>query len=561
MPTGAEMQIVGQGQDNLLLNGNPSFSFFKAGYKHYTNFAMQKFRIDFEGSKMLRLTEPSQMVFKIPRYADMLMNAYLSINLPHIWSPIMPPSDSTGNQWAPYEFKWIENIGAKMIHKVSVGCGSYVLQEFSGDYLLASMQRDSSSKKNELFNEMIGQVPEIMDPGNSNARVNAYPNAYYTSNPAGPEPSIHGRTLMVPLNCWFGLRSEMAFPLVSLQYNELTITITFRPINELFRIRDVLDIENNYPYVAPNFTNWHMQLQRFLNPPPDIELTLDSYPTTATAVWNTDVHLTCTYAFLDESERQVFATQPKTYLMKQPHETIFYNVTGSQKVQISSIAAAATNWIFYFQRSDANLRNEWSNYTNWPYGYMPLNIMPAQSDGTYSVTRYTSTGEAQQVLIGPGVNPDGSPTGFFINQVYSPQNTRLILANMAILFNGEYRENMQTAPVYNLVEKYTQTTGNAPPGLYLYNWSINSNNSDLQPSGAVNLGRFLRVELELNTILPPNNPHAQSLVICDPETQEVIGVNKPYWRVFEYNFDLHFFEERLNWLTIEGGNVGVKYAN
>jgi hypothetical protein len=37
-------------------------------------------------------------------------------------------------------------------------------------------------------------------------------------------------------------------------------------------------------------------------------------------------------------------------------------------------------WTMFFQRSDVNLRNEWSNYTNWPYGYLPYDIMPAPTD-------------------------------------------------------------------------------------------------------------------------------------------------------------------------------------
>jgi hypothetical protein len=52
---------------------------------------------------------------------------------------------------------------------------------------------------------MIGQVPEITDPANANSRVNSYPNAYYTEDLAGPEPSIRGRILYIPLNNWFGL--------------------------------------------------------------------------------------------------------------------------------------------------------------------------------------------------------------------------------------------------------------------------------------------------------------------------------------------------------------------
>jgi hypothetical protein len=258
MPGGL-LQLVSQGQQNIILNGNPTKSFFKTTFHQYTNFGLQKFRVDYEGSKTLRLSEESSLTFKIPRYADLLMDCYISVALPNIWSPILPPQQITeqttsqglGNieQWAPYEFKWIENIGAKMISKISITCGNFTLQEYSGDYLLASVQRDFNYDKKELFNKMIGQVPELTDPANSNSRVNSYPNAYYTGDLAGPEPSIRGRILYIPINSWFSLKSQMAFPLTSLQYNELHINVTFRPINQLFQIRDVFDATNNYPYI------------------------------------------------------------------------------------------------------------------------------------------------------------------------------------------------------------------------------------------------------------------------------------------------------------------------
>ena len=237
MPGGL-MNLVSVGQQNIVLNGNPSKTFFKSTYSHYTNFGLQKFRVDFEGSKTLRLSEESTFTFKIPRYADLLMDCYLSVELPSIWSPIMPPIPddpntllSNSGQWIPYEFRWIENIGAQMISNVTITCGNQTLQEFSGAYLLAAVQRDFTGEKKALFDKMTGNIPELYNPANSGTRVNSYPNAYYTDNNAGAEPSIRGRILYIPLNAWFGLRSQMAFPLVSLQYNELHINVTMRPIN------------------------------------------------------------------------------------------------------------------------------------------------------------------------------------------------------------------------------------------------------------------------------------------------------------------------------------------
>jgi hypothetical protein len=566
MPGGL-MQLVSQGQQNIILNGNPSKSFFKSTFHQYTNFGLQKFRVDYEGSKTLRLSEESYFTFKIPRYADLLMDCYLSVVLPNIWSPILPPQqiteDSTlrglGNteQWAPYEFKWIEYIGAKMISKISFTCGNYTLQEYSGDYLLAAVQRDFINTKKELFYNMIGHVPELVDPANAESRVNSYPNAFYTGDLVGPEPSIRGRILYIPLNNWFGLKSQMAFPLTSLQYNELQINVTFRPINQLFQVRDVFDALNNYPYIAPNFNTWYLQFYRFLHPPPDLCLDVTSY-VDQRGIWNADIHLNCTYCFLSNEEERLFALQEQKYLIKQVHEQIFPNVTGPNRINLDSLGMVS-NWLFYFQRSDANLRNEWSNYTNWPYNYRPVNVIQAPTKGDYVVYR-TQDGALQPVPIGPGVNPDGTLTGLLINQPYNLQNIKPILVAMGILLDGSYRENIQAAGIFDYIEKYTRTTGNAPEGLYCYNFGINSNNADLQPSGAINMSRFSQIELEFTTIIPPLDPLAQSLTICDPETGNVIGVNKPTWRIYDYNFDLHLFEERINVVNFIGGNVGLLYA-
>jgi len=567
MPGGL-LNLVSTGQQNILLNGNPKKSFFKSTFRQYTNFGLQKFRVDFDGAKTLRLNEESKFTFKIPRYADLLMDCYLSVNLPHIWSPILPPQEITdqvitqnlGNveQWAPYEYKWIEYIGAKMISNISITCGNYTLQEYSGDYLLASVQRDFNETKRILFDSMIGHTPELINPANADGRINSYPNAYYNDSINGPEPSIRGRILYIPLNNWFGLKSQMAFPLVSLQYNELYINITCRPISELFVIRDVMDATNNYPYVAPNFNLWYMQFYRFLQPPPDVELGINSY-TNKKELWNADIHLNCTYCFLSNDEEKLFAKNEQKYLIKQVKETIFHNVTGPNKVELDSLGLVV-DWLFYFQRSDANLRNEWSNYTNWPYNYLPVNVSQAPTDGTFLIYRTDTNGMLIPTYIGPGVNPNGYLTSFMITQNYNPQNEKMILVALGILFDGSYRENIQPAGVYNFIEKYIRTTGYAPLGLYCYNFCINSNNDDLQPSGAINMNRFSQVEFEFTTIIPPLNPLAQSLTICDPETGNIIGVNKPSWVIYDYNFDLHLFEERINIIYFIGGNVGMMYA-
>ena len=105
MPGGL-LNIISVGNANIILTGNPSKTFFKVTYSKYTNFGLQKFRLDFDGLRELKTTEPSKFTFKVKRYADLLMDTYVVVNLPDIWSPIWSPSSNTNNQWSPYDFRW-----------------------------------------------------------------------------------------------------------------------------------------------------------------------------------------------------------------------------------------------------------------------------------------------------------------------------------------------------------------------------------------------------------------------------------------------------------------------
>lgn len=557
---GGLMNLVAPGQMNILLNGNPSKTYWKTVYKHYTQFGMQRFPINYIGASTLSLSTESVFTFKVDRKADLLMDAFLSIRLPDIWSPIYPPqeivqADGTTfwTDWAPYEFRWIRNIGAQIISQVEVYIGGQTVQKYSGAYLLSAMQRDFTTEKRALFYEMIGQVPELTDPANANGRVGAYPNAYYNYSLAGPEPSIPSRNLMIPLNLFFALDTHQAFPLVALQYNELMIRITLRPVREWFQVRDVTNYLDGFPYVQPNFNEGLMQMYRFLQPPPDIAINQASY-INQTTQWAADIHIDATYAFLSNDEREYFAEAELTYPIRTVREVPFYDVTGQQTVQLNS-TGMVTSWLFYFQRSDANLRNEWSNYTNWAYqGVQPVNVIVAPDSGAYPVIDPSGA----TITIGPGQNQDGTPTGLWINQDYTPANIQNILESMEILFGGENRENQLPYEVYNYLEKYTRVGGGADTnGLLVYNFCLNTATAAVHPNGAQSMSPFNRIEMRFSTIIPPFDVDAQTLNICNDG--ELIGINKPTWNIYQYNFNLMVFEEMFNRLIFVDGNAALEY--
>ena len=572
---GGLLNIVAYGNQNIILNGNPSKTFFKAAYVKYTNFGLQKFRIDFDGQRNLRLSDSSVFEFTVPRYGDLLMDTYMVVNLPTIWSPVMPPQSSEAgilNEWQPYEFRWIDNIGTQMIERVRFTVGGATIQEFTGQYLNCLVERDFNGTKKQLYYDMTGNVPELNNPAHGFGRKGIYPSAFYggsdgivpPSNSAyaaaydqlGSEPSIRGRQLYVPLNIWFTMASKMAFPLAALQYAELKIELTLRPVQDLFTVSKIYmngdDISNAAPrtYIKPNFNDFRYQFYRFLQSPPTVDIaSLDAYADKRT-LWNADVHLISTYAFLTDDEVRMFALEPQKYIVKQAYTTLFDNIVGSKKVDLKSLGLVS-NWTWFMQRSDVSERNQWSNYTNWEYSVPPFPPMEADENTCSGI-----------VIAG---SPNNYPSNDFGQQLYNTGtyealNTRDIMESWAIVLDGKYRENQFPRGVVDYVEKYTRTMGGAPSGIYCYNFALQSDVTECQPSGAINMSKFSTVELEITTIQPSLNANYQFTAIRSPTSNEVVATQIPRSGIYNYQYDMVVMEERYNILTIQNGTAGLEFV-
>ena len=565
--TGGLLNLVAHGNINIILNGNPSKKLFKVSYVKYTNFGLQRFRIDYKELNVLKLSEDSRFEFKVPRYGDLLMDTYFSILLPNIWSPIYQPSGYEGYECQPYEFKWIDNLGAQLIRRVRFLIDGHVIQEFTGQYLYSMVQRDFSVDKKALFDKMIGNVPELNDPANYSNRNGNYPNASYKGHnnsdwPNGVEPSIRSRRLYIPLNIWSTLSSQMAFPLASLHYNELYIQIDCRPIQDLFVVRDLDYFNEHYndyvsnpgsfynpPYIRPDFTDPKYQMYYFLNEPLQGRTVVtgtedeEKEYSNINGTWYSDIHLMSTYAFLDEDEVQVFASQPQSYLIKEIYEEIKYNVVNTERAKLNS-KGLVSSWMWFFQRSDVVLRNEWSNYTNWEY-----------KDFQYPGILVNDISINVNALSYPKPCLQACPINYDYCNIYVTgplhiENQRDIMINWGLLIDGKIRETVLPDGLVNLVEKYMRTVGDAKSGLYCYNFCLDTDPLVNQPSGAINLSKFTNVEFEFNTILPYDM--SVNIMECDKEGN-IRGFNNPNWKDYGYTYNLHIMEERYNILRFEAG--------
>lgn len=547
---GALLNLVATGPENVILNSNPKKTFFNATYAKHTNFGMQKFRLNYEKEKELSLLHETTVNFKIPRYGDLLGDTFLCMTLPDIYSPYFYKNDVScvgQNCFWPYEFQWCKNIGTTMIKEIEIHAGGLTLAKYSGEYIHCIAHRDLNRNKKDVFDKMIGHVPELYDPAYGTGLNGKYPTSYIDPSPTitegDLEPSIRGRKLFIPLYSWFSDSSKMALPLIGLQYQEIFIKVTFRPLKELYTIFDV----ENYKFVggslvernriSPNTNNMLHQLRRFLVPTnKDNENPAINTPNT----WFSDIHLMSTYIFLDKKEREKFARFPISFLVKDVVEHEFLAETGSKKIDVKS-AHCVTNYMFRFRRSDVSKRNEWMNFTNWDFE----NVRPQELKPFGRATGDTDFDKNNWIT---------QKTGVYL------KNIKNILTDMGIVINGDYRENILNNGVYLYCEKYARTEGCFKYGLYHYSFALQTDKNTYQPSGSMNMSKFESVSFEYNTINPPKNNNANVEIICSNDG-ELLGIRQDTNEVYEYNYDFKVFEERYNVITISNGSINKMLTN
>ncbi len=573
---GGLLNLIAIGNQNIILNGNPSKSFFKSTYAKYTNFGLQKYRVDQTGQQSLNKNIETIYSFKIPRYAELLMDTYLVLTLPNIYSPVFKynhPDNPGTFEYRPYEFQWIKNLGTQIIKQVVITIGGVEIQKFSGHYLQNMIERDYDYNKKQIFDMMTGNISELNDPANYANRNNKYPNAFKINDGSNNsiEPSIHSHRLYIPIHGWYSFLNSTALPLICLQYAELKFTVYLRPIQELFTIKDVIyDMSlnehnvtnyNDIPRIKPTQTEDKYAYYRFINEPPFRDISSSTIYPNNNEIINYDIHMITTQCFLDTAERTYFAKNTQEYLIKTVHEYNNEKISKSSKFKLES-NGLVSNWMWFFQRNDVSKRNEWTNYTNWAYENVIPNNLKKLTDPINSSTEVyyplnnvyeTTTNDISNVIYITGYVPESN----------EDTNHKEILKDFGIYCDGKYREESHNAGIYNKIEKYTKTHGNYKDGLYHYSFSLNNDITKYQPNGAFNTNKFKTIEFEYNLVSNPpfDLSNVDFRTICDPETGEIIATSKEPTSIYKYNYDLHIMEERYNILKFQSGLAELMYGN
>jgi len=486
MPGGL-MQLTAFGAQNVLINGNPSMSYFTKLYKRTTNFAMEHFRLEPRNITDTGLPQAGNRTFrfKVPNYADMLHDCYLCLTLPDIWSPISMPDDAGIGY--PYEFQWNKNIGFNMIEELAINFNGSTIVTMTGEWMKVLSYLQDDVGKRPVIDQMVGNTPDMYDPANSIGRINQYPHAIANQVNTAPGPSIRGRQLQIPLPFWFCKEIAQSIPLISMRLTEIEFVITLTNMYNLFSINDVTTSPyNNRILGTPGST--HLGIQNFLSYPD-----INGFPTnSALTNWNMDPYIEANYIFLTDTERAYVAANERTFLINQVRYVRNEKQYGLNSALIP-MYNLCTRVVALFQRVDRDLLNDYDNYTNWTDPMYPPIISGSPSipqlfqgnvstNGIYSSSQFMSSGYG------------------FSNSM----NQQDILVEGNLVFDGKDRFSTKNYDFFRNIQNYQFSKGNTEqmPGIYLYSFAIDPN-TITQPSGTVNASMFNKTYFNYNLLVPP----------------------------------------------------------
>lgn len=551
MPGGL-LQLNAYGTQNQYLNGNPQMTFFKVVYRRYTNFASEYIRQSVKGPNSLSPNVPIQLTCKIDRNGDLIQQIYFVFNIPDIYSAYDLDSanqlikDGKNPIKSLYKFQWIKNLGTTIINWVSISIGGSEIDRQYGEWMQIWSELNLQESEINSYNNMTGNIPEIFSPELAPGQNGFYPNSSLNpnlnqdfqdpsnnfetnnGNPYLKLPSIKGRKIYVPLNFWFCKTPGLSLPLIALQYHDISLKIELRPINEIYTI---LETDTDNPLLGSrirpnqlktkqaigNFTttqkNWNYQ--ELLN-----KTSEEAENSSNQTIWDLEPHFLINYYFLDKEERERFASVTHEYLISQIYTSSFLGIIGNKTLDLN-LHHPTKQLIWTTKRSDISSYNNWTNYTNWSN--------PDLNPSTASYNQYLqSIGEINNLNI----SPNKSNKEFFDQQ---------ILKNARILFNGEERFTAQDFEYFNYLQPFEYNIRSPSPGIYVYSFSVEK--EVYQPSGACNMARINKVQLQVECTKVPSR-------VSQNDTLQ-----------FLYGFDINVYAVNYNILRIMAGMGGLVFTN
>lgn len=198
-------QLIVPGVQDAYLTGTPQITYFKLQYKRHTNFAMESIEQTVNSFDFGRDT----LSVNVSRNADLVYSGYMEVTLPAI-------TGTTGTD-TPV---WNNGVGYHLFRKMELMVGGQTIETQYGEWMQIYNELSVSSDRRAGLNTMVGSV-DVSDSISTETALSLNNNA------------TNAKTLLVPLQFYFNRNPGLALPIVALQYHEINIKLSTRPLNQL----------------------------------------------------------------------------------------------------------------------------------------------------------------------------------------------------------------------------------------------------------------------------------------------------------------------------------------
>jgi Large eukaryotic DNA virus major capsid protein/Major capsid protein N-terminus len=178
---GGLMQLVAYGAQDIYLTGNPSITFWKTVYRRYTPFALESIEQTFNGT----VDFGKKVSTTIARNGDLVYTMFLQVTL----------QKGAGASYFPAE---------QLLNTIELQIGGQTIDKYYSDW-------------SRLYSELFKNDTE----------KRAYRKMTDFDNPAAGMDTGVQKRFYVPLTFFFNKSAGLALPLISLQYHEVVLYLTF----------------------------------------------------------------------------------------------------------------------------------------------------------------------------------------------------------------------------------------------------------------------------------------------------------------------------------------------
>lgn len=528
---GGLIQLVAHGIQDLYLIGDPQVTFFKILYRRHTCFSVESIVQNFSSAADFGETVSCTLT----KAGDLVGRIYLYVEIPAIPKFIDP---TTGEEDEIKKIAWIQHLGYGLIQEISIEIGGKLIDRQYGEWMY--IWSELTNRQDRALNKMVGNVPSL----------------YHFSN------GKPGYQLYIPLEFWFCRNSGLSLPLVALMSSDVKIIVTFRKLEECYRIgptHSIEVLEDIIPFKTGDYIKQTVKNQTIYG-------YVTGYNYLARKLYYIKiVSLTSSkksFEALQDTSTPNILLNSKDNTANFPYR-IYHAITNSyvtpkpnskENIEPTSVPLRPkfVNSFLYvdFIYLDNDERSKFVK-TNHEYLIEQVQFNQVIGVNSTNVKQNLALNHPCKAhywvvqldsLVGPGTindlfNYTTSPVHYGKDNINLPMDVirdhldvpidptnRLgnqdrfygtdLLESAKLILNGQARFETRSAEYFNLVEPYEHHHRGPAPGIYLYSFSIYP--EEQQPSSAVNMSKIDEICMMMrlnNTVTPQNTVKIRSYTV------------------------------------------------